>query len=73
MGFRIAWRVFVLCDSVASNPVTLFWVEGRQRRPPLSVEGCGFSAVFLFYNWSPACVAIGAGIAFGFTIVWGLV
>ena len=53
----------MLCDSVASNPVTLFWVEGRQRRPPLSVEGCGLSAVFLFYNWSPACVAIGAGIA----------
>ena len=46
-----------------SNPVTLFWVEGRQRRPPLSVEGCGFSAVFLFYNWSPACVAIGAWFA----------
>ena len=24
VGFRIAWRVFVLCDSVASNPVTWF-------------------------------------------------
>ena len=48
---------------VVFSVIPLFWVEGRQRRPPLPVKGCGFSAVFLFYNWSPACVAIGAGIA----------
>ena len=48
---------------VVVSVIPLFWAEGRQRRHPLPVEWCGFSAVFLFYNWSPACVAIGAGIA----------